>query len=534
MSAGDSYVRSRAGGNWDAIVIGSGIGGLTPAGVLAREGMRVLVLERHTTAGGCTQVFRRAGYEWDAGLHYMGEVHRPTSALRRLFDYITGGALDWAPMPDVYNRIFIGDREYEIPSGRVHFTERLKAYFPGEATAIDAYLDLVFETSRAAKTFFAHRALSPSGAEDTFEPLCEPFLAHADRTVTEVLGELTRDRDLEAVLCGHFGDYSLEPWRASFGMHAMLVRHYIDGASFPVGGSGRIAETVADVVRAAGGAVLIGAEVTSILVGVDGAAYGVSMADGRTFRAPVVISDAGIAATAALLPSATSAATGLGQRCADMEPSLSWVMLNIGVKESSETLGLGAANIWAHAGADMRARMTAYQADPHNEPMPVYFLSFPSAKDPSWERRYPGRSTIDMCGLTSWSLFEPFAGSRWMRRGEDYEQLKKHLTEELLGEVLRFCPQLDGKIDHAELATPLSFNHFLGKGTGDFMSFAHTPDRFRQRWINAHSPVPGLYFSGQDVVAAGVSGAMIGGATAASAVLGRNVLQGLPARTSAA
>lgn len=151
----------------------------------------------------------------------------------------------------------------------------------------------------------------------------------------------------------------------------------------------------------------------------------------------------------------------------------------------------------------------------------------------SWEQRYPGRTTIDICGLTTWSLFELFAGIQWMRRGEEYDRLKDRLmdrlTEELLGQVLRFCPQLEGKIDHVELATPLSFNHFLGRSTGDFMSFAHTPHRFRQRWISAHSPVPGLYFSGQDVVAAGISGAMVGGVTAASAVLGRNVLDDLSA-----
>jgi all-trans-retinol 13,14-reductase len=194
-------------------------------------------------------------------------------------------------------------------------------------------------------------------------------------------------------------------------------------------------------------------------------------------------------------------------------------------------LGLDGANIWAHAGADMRAHVTTYQNDPRHKPMPVYFLSFPSAKDPAWGRRYPGRTTIDIGGLTSWSLFEPFADSRWMRRGEHYEQLKKVLAEELLDQVMRFCPQLHGKIDHAELASPLSFNHFLARASGDFMSYAHTPDRFQQRWISAHSPVPGLYFSGQDVVAAGVSGAMIGGATAASAVLGRNILENLPAAT---
>ncbi|MEU5259803.1 NAD(P)/FAD-dependent oxidoreductase [Amycolatopsis sp. NPDC021455] len=512
---------------WDAIVIGSGIGGLTSAGLLARDGKRVLVLERHTTAGGCTQAFRRNGYEWDAGLHYMGEVHRPTSALRRIFDHITGGALEWAPMPDVYNRIFIGDREYEYPSGAAKFKERMKGYFPDEARAIDRYVDLVFEASRSAKTFFAHRALPRPLAEDLYEQMCEPFLDHADRTVTEVLSELTDDQDLIAVLCGHFGDYSLEPWRASFAMHAMLIRHYIDGSNFPVGGSGRIAETVADTIRAAGGAVLIGAEVASIRIGEDGAARGVTMADGRVFHAPVVISDAGITATAnRLLPAGV--ATDLADECAAMERSLPWVVLNIGIKESAAALGLDPRNIWAHGGADMQERMSAHQADPHNQPMPAYFLSFPSAKDPSWDERYPGRATIDICGLTTWSLFEPFDGSRWMRRGAEYDRLKERLTEELLGQVLRFCPQLEGKIDHTELATPLSFNHFLGRTTGDFMSFAHTPERFRQGWISAHSPVPGLYFAGQDVVAAGISGAMVGGVTAASAVLGRNVLDDLP------
>src|SRR2546422_886859 len=99
-----SYKRARAAGAFDtpfdAIVIGSGAGGMTTAALLACEGKRVLVLERHTTAGGCTQVFRRNGYEWDVGLHYMGEVHRESSGLRRLFDRVTGGRLQWAPMPD--------------------------------------------------------------------------------------------------------------------------------------------------------------------------------------------------------------------------------------------------------------------------------------------------------------------------------------------------------------------------------------------------------------------------------------------------
>jgi all-trans-retinol 13,14-reductase len=114
-----------------------------------------------------------------------------------------------------------------------------------------------------------------------------------------------------------------------------------------------------------------------------------------------------------------------------------------------------------------------------------------------------------------------------MRRGVEYEELKRKLTDELLEQVLRFCPQLDGRIDHSELATPLSFNHFLGRQYGDFMSLAHSPNRFALRDLSSHTHVPNLYLSGQDVAAAGVSGAVMGGIVAASAVLGRDVLADL-------
>ncbi|MDV6247097.1 hypothetical protein [Rhodococcus opacus] len=86
-----------------------------------------------------------------------------------------------------------------------------------------------------------------------------------------------------------------------------------------------------------------------------------------------------------------------------------------------------------------------------------------------------------------------------MNRRPDYDELKARLIEELFDQVFRFCPQLRGKIDHTELATPLSFNHFLGRDRGDFMSLAASPTRFAIRDLGAHSGVPNLFFSGQDV-----------------------------------
>lgn len=532
-----SYKRALARGDlaqpFDAIIIGSGAGGLTSAALLALEGWRVLVLERHAVPGGCLQVFKRNGYEWDVGLHYMGEVHRPSSGMARLFNKVTRGQLTWAPMPEVYNRIVIEDRCYDFHAGTEAFKARMKAYFPAEAEAIDRYVALVQSANRAAKGYFVERALPPSLADARYAEVAPAFRALSDQTVLQVLRGLTDDAELIAVLCGHFGDYSLLPDQASFAVHAMVIAHYLDGASYPVGGAARITDTMADTVRAAGGLVLVAAGVQQLLMH-EQRAVGVVMADGQTIEAPVVVSAIGIGQTLQLLPSdvpgaVPDAALALRDTARDLPPSQCYVALNIGIEAPNAELGMHPANVWSHPSNDLVRNWKRYAADPQHQPLPLHFISQPSAKDPSWPDLYPGRSTIDICSLTDWRLFEPFAGTGWMHRGAEYEALKARISDEMLAEIHRHYPQVKGRIAHHELATPLTFNHFLNRERGDFMSYAQTPHRFAQRWMRAHSPVEGLFFSGQDATGAGVSGAMVGALVACSAVLGRDLSQSLRA-----
>ena len=117
--------RHKLADHYDTILIGSGMGSLTTAAILAKEGQRVLVLERHYTPGGFTHVFKRKGYEWDVGIHYIGEVQRPNSVIKRLFDYISNGQLQWADMGEVYDRIILGDRHYDLVKGVKNFTAQL-------------------------------------------------------------------------------------------------------------------------------------------------------------------------------------------------------------------------------------------------------------------------------------------------------------------------------------------------------------------------------------------------------------------------
>ena len=123
--------------HYDTIIIGSGMGSLTTGAILAKEGQKVLILERHYTAGGFTHIFTRRGYEWDVGINYIGEVQRPSSAVKHLFDYITDGKLLWADMGEVYDKIIIGGKSYDFVRGVQNFKEQLYEYFPLKKEAIN-------------------------------------------------------------------------------------------------------------------------------------------------------------------------------------------------------------------------------------------------------------------------------------------------------------------------------------------------------------------------------------------------------------
>ena len=157
---GTPYANWKDDGSYDAIVIGSGIGGLAAAALLAKHGnKRVLVLERHTKAGGFTHAFSRKDWDWDVGVHYIGQVHHEGSMLRRLFDEVGDGSLQWEPMGEVYDTVVIGGQRWEYVSGREAWRARMHSYFPDETTAIDRYLEQVREAIGGARTFFAEKAL---------------------------------------------------------------------------------------------------------------------------------------------------------------------------------------------------------------------------------------------------------------------------------------------------------------------------------------------------------------------------------------
>ncbi|HZC59458.1 MAG TPA: hypothetical protein VE154_05655, partial [Chthoniobacterales bacterium] len=203
-------------------------------------------------------------------------------------------------------------------------------------------------------------------------------------------------------------------------------------------------------------------------------------------------------------------------------PSTAHLCLYVGAKASASELGLSGTNIWVHPTPNYDANFQRSESDP-SAPFSSLYFSFPSAKDPDFERRHPGRCTVEAVTLVPYDWFERWEGTEWKRRGDEYESFKAELSVRLRTALEQYVPALAGKIDYTELSTPLSTQHFMSHRRGEVYGLSATPARFQVRSLRPRTPVRNLYLTGQDVVTPGVAGAVFGGMVTASYLLRRSL-----------
>ncbi|WP_419833329.1 phytoene desaturase family protein [Endozoicomonas atrinae] len=516
---GRRYRSNRLEGPYDTIVIGSGPGGMAAAVCLSKAGQKVLVLEQHYTAGGFSHRYSRNGYEWDVGVHYVGDVGNPKTMAGALFGYLTDGELQWSPMADNYDRFYLGEDQYDLIRGKDAFRKQMVQYFPDETDAIDQYLSLLKQVSNAMPAFSA-RKLLPGWMNKVMRLAGKGKLpSFFNEPTVDVLSRLTSNKKLIAVLTGQWGDNGLPPEQSSFMVHALIARHYMFGGYYPIGGASRIAETMIPQIQASGGELFTYAEVAEILIE-NGRAVGVKMKDGTDIRAQRVISNAGVFNTfSRLLPESTARATGYLDKLNQVTPSMTHLGMYIGIADTAENLDLPKTNFWIYQDEHHGQNVDRFLKD-SDHPFPVVYISFPSAKDASWDERYPNRATIEIVAPAKYEWFEQWKDETWGKRGEDYDALKEGFSERLLEVLYEKLPQLRGKVDYYELSTPLSTDFFCFYKKGEIYGLSHDPNRFNQHWLKPKTDIAGLYLTGQDVMTAGVVGAAMSGLMTAGSVLG--------------
>lgn len=508
---------------FDTIVIGSGIGGLTTASLLAQiADRRVLVLEKHFEIGGFTHAFRRKGYSFDVGLHYVGQMH-PGSLSRRVMDAVTGGAIAWNPMPSVYDRFIYPFGTFEAPSDPETYERQLQDRFAHEAAAISRY----FKDIKRAAAWIQRDATArflPRPVAALLRTMGRPSRRLALQRTQVYMDRHFRDEQLKRVLLSQWGDYGITPAKSSFAVHALIVEHYLYGAFYPAGGPERIARAVEEIVEAKGGRILFQSEATQILT--DGStAYGVRVRHQPSgelidYHASTIFSDAGAQQTfQTLLPAAltTRAERQLARVRAVTQATdtgNSAVILFLGLNDDPKRLGIQGENYWIFGDLAHSELHAHTQALMHGKPQSAY-LSFPSMK--AGDNRPPSAEIVSMVDPAE---FASWMDTTWGHRGAQYDAMKQRVAEGLLALAESVVPGIRALVSYSELATPATIRSFTSRRAGHMYGLAATPERYANRTVRAQTPIKNLYLTGSDLVSPGIAGATFGGVGAAAAVLG--------------
>lgn len=471
---------------------------------------------------GFTHTFKRKKFEWDVGVHYVGQVNLKDNLMRKAFDYLSDGKLKWADMGDVYDQTIIEGTTYNFKKGRENQINQMIEYFPDEEKAIREYYDLVKTIGANYTTFFSERTMPFWLSKTIGHFMRRKFYKYSQKTTAEVLKSLTSNEKLIAVLCAQCGNYGLAPSESSFAIHGMIVEHFIEGGNYPIGGASNIHKKLIDVIEANKGIVAIKADVKSIIIEKN-KAIGVEMMNGDKLFSTTVVSNAGAHNTFNNLISKCIQKDENTIALNKIKPSVSHVCIYVGLNASDEELKLPKHNIWL---------FDNYQIDTSQEhhlktkysPSPISYISFPSAKDPDWQKKHPGTATIQVLGSYPYEWMKEWEEGKWQKRGDEYEKKKEEIKNDLLQKLLKTLPQLKGKIEICELSTPLSTKHFSNYSNGEIYGLEHTPARFNLMQLRAKTNYKNLFLTGQDIVCVGVGAAMFSGLITSVAILKRNLL----------
>jgi all-trans-retinol 13,14-reductase len=513
---------------FDAVVIGAGTGGLTGAALLARQGWSVLVLDQHYVAGGNATVFRRPGYEFDVGLHYLGDCG-PGGGIPRILRGAGVTDVRFRELdPDGFDIYRFPDEEFRVPRGLEAFRRRLHDRFPSEARGIDRWcrlLDDVWSLSRIT---------GPLAALSTL-PRTWRSLAWARATVGQFLDTCTREARLRSILVGQHGDYGQPPSHAALFLHAGLAMHYLQGAWYPEGGGQVLSDRLADAIEHRGGKILLRARVERILVEagrVTGVVFENRHTGRRIVRTPVAVSNADLKHTLLDLvgPAHLRPATVRRTERYEMSPGLA--TLYLGVRRDLRAEGIANANYWVFPDDDVERPYAETRAGRFTARPPTY-LSLTSMKDPDNRRIAPaGVSNLQLMAIVpstpeAWGTTSHDVASGAYRRSEGYQYRKQQLAERLLDQAERVLPGLRRDVVFREVSTPLSHSRFTRSSGGTSYGLALTPEQFLWNRPGSTTEVRGLYLCGASCrTAHGIMGVMMSGLFAAAAATGRRRLIG--------
>lgn len=478
---------------YDAVIIGSGIGGLTAAGLLTARGLRTLLIEKEPTPGGYLASFRRNSYVFDAAVDCIAGA-TGDGVIRQVLEMLgVADGLEFSKVDPIRTSLF-PDHAIEVAGALDAYADHLSGMFPHERAGIRSMI----EQSQTIYTQLTSTVLSALSGDSRIGTISAGTIACLSRSYADFLADHVSDVQLKAVLADRCPFIGLPPSRVSAAaMLAMVMSYFSLGASRPKGGFQLLADRMVDGIRAHGGEVLFGMRAERILMNREGLCSGVRCENGEIHRADHVVSNADYVRTFRNL---------LGEPYAAIPDTL------------IETAGLSTSFFVVYAGIE--------GCVPEKSSI-GYYPSYDMESFFSSAMELRKDSTI---GVTIASVEDPSRAPRGCHtvvlhelvRREAQPLDKAECTDLVLAKAEKVIPGIRGMVRVVETATPRTFERYTDNSQGAAYGWQHVP-QFRS---SARHGIRNLHVAGHwGDFGGGVLGAAYSGARAASAIFSA---KGLP------
>lgn len=503
--------------HYDAIIIGSGAGGLSAAICLARKGEKVLVLEQHYVPGGWCHSFTLNGHRFSPGVHYVGAMGEGESA-REIYEGlgIANDLVFFKMKEDGFEHCRIGDASFDYCSDYKQFTEDLVKRFPQEEKGIRRYLGIAERTKDQLLALGDARSgvakfKASWGANSLFR--------FGWRTLQKVLDKYIQDPDLKAILSIQSGDVGVIPSRANFAFHSAVMGHYSTGGYYPMGGGAAIVKAMTNKIKQCGGEIKTSAGVEEIVVE-NGEAKGVRLQNGDVVYADKIISNADPHVTYTKLMDSSKLSKRLQKKLNRVTYSPASLMLFVTLDMDVRKLGVDSGNYWIASSNDVEdvLKYDSLEELISGEKFKGVFMGSSSLKDPtSYNGSY---HNFEIVTFVDNHLFDVFEDPDYDPDGSKYQEVKEKVAHKLLMNLEQIAPGASEHVVQMELGTPKTNKFYINATKGNVYGIEKTLSQLGPGAFSAKSEVKNLYLCGSSTLSHGVMGATNSGIMAVAEIYG--------------